>query len=105
MQELYGLGARRIGVFGLPAIGCVPSQRTIGGGFDRACLDSSNEAAMLFNSKLFTQMDALGKKFSDARLVYLDSYNGLLNMIQNHAKYGNQITNQLHSLPLSMAPH
>nr|KYP38586.1 GDSL esterase/lipase EXL3 [Cajanus cajan] len=91
-EELYGLGARRIGVFGLPAIGCVPSQRTIGGGSDRACFDSSNQAAMLFNSKLLSQMNALGKKFSDARLVYLDSYNGLLNMIQNPSKYGFEVT-------------
>ena len=89
MQELYGLGARRIGVFGLPVIGCVPSQRTIGGGMRRACSDSSNQAAILFNSKLFSQMDALQRKFSDARLVYLDSYNPLLDMLQNPAKYGN----------------
>ncbi|TKY55936.1 GDSL esterase/lipase EXL3 [Spatholobus suberectus] len=92
LQKLYGLGARRIGVFGLPAIGCVPSQRTIGGGLDRACFDSSNQAAILFNSKLLSQMDALAKKFSDARIVYLDSYNGLLNMTQNPAKYGFEVT-------------
>lgn len=89
MQKLYGLGARRIGVFGLPVIGCVPSQRTLGGSLNRACLDSSNQAAMLFNSKLSTQMVVLGKKFSDSRLVYLDSYNGFLNMLQNPAKFGN----------------
>ncbi|XP_027347796.1 GDSL esterase/lipase EXL3-like [Abrus precatorius] len=88
LQELYGLGARRIGVFGLPAVGCVPSQRTIGGGMHRTCFDSSNQAATLFNSKLSYQMDALGKKFSDARLVYLDSYNALLDMIQTPDKYG-----------------
>ncbi|KAK7360240.1 hypothetical protein VNO77_02223 [Canavalia gladiata] len=88
LQELYELGARRIGVFGLPAIGCVPSQRTIGGGMYRACSESSNQGAILFNSKLFSQMDALGKRFSDARLVYLDCYNALMDMIQNPAKYG-----------------
>ncbi|XP_061358991.1 GDSL esterase/lipase EXL3-like [Gastrolobium bilobum] len=88
LQELYGVGARRIGVFGLPVIGCVPSQRTIGGGMQRACSDSSNQAAILFNSKLFSQMDALGKKFSDAKLVYLDSYNPFMDILQNPAKYG-----------------
>ncbi|KAH1058735.1 hypothetical protein AAZX31_02G043800 [Glycine max] len=94
LQKLYGLGARRIGVFGLPVIGCVPSQRTLGGSLNRACLDSSNQAAMLFNSKLSTQMVVLGKKFSDSRLVYLDSYNGLLNMLQNPAKYGFEVTDR-----------
>ncbi|CAJ1942313.1 unnamed protein product [Sphenostylis stenocarpa] len=91
-EALYGIGARRIGVFGLPAIGCVPSQRTVGGGFDRQCVEFSNQAAMLFNSKLSYQMDALGKKFSDAKLVYLDSYHGLLNMIQDPAKYAKSQT-------------
>jgi len=89
MQTLYEIGARRIGVFGLPAIGCVPSQRTMAGGLDRACAESSNEAAVLFNSKLSSQMDALEKKLPDAKLVYLDCYNGLINMIQDPAKYGN----------------
>ncbi|KAI3464803.1 hypothetical protein Pfo_021466 [Paulownia fortunei] len=31
VQDLYGLGARRIGVSGLPPIGCLPSQRTLRG--------------------------------------------------------------------------
>ncbi|KAJ1413039.1 SGNH hydrolase superfamily [Sesbania bispinosa] len=89
LQELYGVGVRRIGVFSIPVIGCVPSQRTIGGGIFRTCSHSSNQAAILFNSKLFSQMSALQKKFSDARLVYLDSYNPLLDILQNPDKYGN----------------
>lgn len=89
MQELYGLGARRIGVVGLPVLGCVPSQRTIDGGISRACSDFENQAAVLFNNKLSSQMDALKKQFQEARLVYLDLYNPLLHLIQNPAKYGN----------------
>lgn len=90
MQELYGLGARKVGVIGLPVLGCVPSQRTIQGGIQRACADFENQAVMLFNNKLSSQVDALSKKFPETRLVYLDIYNPLLNMIQNPAKYGNQ---------------
>ncbi|MED6217403.1 hypothetical protein PIB30_017463 [Stylosanthes scabra] len=88
LQELYELGARRIGVFSVPVIGCVPSQRTIGGGILRTCSDSSNQAAILFNSKLSKQMDALQMNFPDARFVYLDSYNPFLDMLQNPTKYG-----------------
>lgn len=89
MQELYGLGARRIGVFGVPAIGCMPSQRTIDGGILRACSLSANLAASLFNSKLASLMDALNLKFPEAKLVYLDAYNPLLTLIQNPSRYGN----------------
>lgn len=77
-------------MIGLPALGCVPSQRTIKGGLLRNCSDSENQATMLFNTKLSSQIDALSKKFPEARLVYLDIYNPLLKMIQNPAKYGNK---------------
>jgi phospholipase/lecithinase/hemolysin len=88
-QELYELGARRIGVLSLPAIGCVPSQRTLADGIQRGCSKSANQAAILFNSKLSSQMDSLNNRLPDARLVYLDIYNPLLALIQNPAHYGN----------------
>ena len=88
-QELYGLGARRIGVLSLPSIGCVPSQRTVAGGILRGCSESANQAAILFNSKLSSQMDSINKRLPDARLVYLDVYNPLLAIVQNPSQYGN----------------
>ena len=88
-QELYGLGARRIGVLSLPSIGCVPSQRTLAGGILRGCSESANQAAILFNSKLSSQMDSINKRLPDARLVYLDIYNPLLALIQNPSQYLN----------------
>lgn len=93
-QELYGQGARRIGVLSVPAIGCVPSQRTLGGGIERECYEIINQAARLFNSKLSSQIDSLNKKLPDARLVYLDIYNSLLSLIQNPSKYGFQVANK-----------
>lgn len=88
MQELYGVGARRIGVFSIPVIGCVPSQRTLGGGMQRACSNSTNQAAIMFNSKLFSKMSSLRKKFSDAKFVYLESYSTFMDILQHPHKYG-----------------
>lgn len=90
MQELYGLGGRRIGVIGMPNIGCVPSQRTIRGGIQRGCSDLENQAATLFNSKLVSQIEAFQHQFLEAKLVYLDIYNPLMDITQNPTKYGNQ---------------
>ena len=42
---------------------------------------------MLFNNKLSSQ---IGKLLPGDRLVYLDIYNRLLDMIQNPTKHGNQ---------------
>lgn len=91
-KELYGIGARRIGVINLPPIGCVPSQRTLGGGILRECSESSNEAAKLFNSKLSSTIDSLNKELPNVRLVYLDIYNQLVSLIQNPAQYGFEVT-------------
>ncbi|AES95175.1 putative triacylglycerol lipase [Medicago truncatula] len=94
LQELYGLGARRIGVIGMPNIGCVPSQRTIGGGIERGCSDFENQAARLFNSKLVSKMDAFENKFPEAKLVYLDIYTSLSQLVQNPAKYGFEVADK-----------
>ncbi|CAB4296128.1 unnamed protein product [Prunus armeniaca] len=71
LKGLYALGARRIGVFGAPPIGCLPSQRTLGGGMLRDCVEKPNQAAMLFNSKLSAELDDLNKNLPNSNLVYM----------------------------------
>ncbi|CAN6541496.1 unnamed protein product [Malus baccata var. baccata] len=94
LQELYGLGARRIGVLSLPAIGCVASQRTLRGRIHRECSEPQNQAAILFNSKLSTQIDSFNKKLPEVRLVCLDIYYTLLFLILNSAQYGFEVANR-----------
>ena len=89
VKELYKLGVRRIGVFSAPPIGCLPSQRTLGGGIERQCAENYNDAAKLFNSKLSKRLDTLNHHLPNSRYVYVDVYNPLLDIIQNYQKYGN----------------
>ncbi|KAL4645514.1 hypothetical protein ACB092_02G240100 [Castanea dentata] len=91
LQELYALGARRIGVLSIPAIGCLPVQRTLRGGLQRSCSVSLNQAAILFNSKLSSQLDNLNKKLPAAKLVYMDMYYRLLNLIQHPTEHGFEV--------------
>ncbi|KAJ6736425.1 GDSL ESTERASE/LIPASE EXL3 [Salix viminalis] len=88
VQELYKLGARRIGVFSAPPVGCVPAQRTLAGGVERECAQNLNEAAKLFNSKLSKKLDSLASSLPSGRFVYMDIYNPFLDLIQNPRKYG-----------------
>ncbi|CAI9116955.1 OLC1v1018254C1 [Oldenlandia corymbosa var. corymbosa] len=88
IQDLYGIGARKIGVFGLPPIGCVPSQRTLKGGLERDCAENFNEMVQLFNTKLSAEINHLNTKYPDARIVYGDIYNLPLDLIYNPQKYG-----------------
>lgn len=88
VKELHKLGARRIGVLSAPPIGCVPSQRTLAGGIQRDCAEEYNYAAKLFNSKLSRELDSLNHNLPNSRIVYIDIYNPLLDIIVNHQRYG-----------------
>ncbi|BAT77672.1 hypothetical protein LR48_Vigan09g033500 [Vigna angularis] len=90
LKELYGLGARRIGVLSAPPIGCVPSQRTLAGGLERECAGDYNYAAKLFNSKLSSKLDSLSE-LPDSRIVYIDVYNPLMDIIVNYQSYGYEV--------------
>ncbi|KAH7850121.1 hypothetical protein Vadar_028209 [Vaccinium darrowii] len=94
VQDLYGLGARRIGVFGIPPIGCVPSQRTLGGGPQRNCVEKYNAAARLFNKKLSLNLNSINHDLPNARMVYIDAYSLPLDLIRNPPKYGFEIGNK-----------
>ncbi|KAK4275086.1 hypothetical protein QN277_018225 [Acacia crassicarpa] len=88
VKELYEAGVRRIGVFSSPPIGCVPFQRTLAGGVERKCVDTCNEAAQLFNSKLSQELASLNRQLLGSRIVYVDVYNPLLDVIVNYQQYG-----------------
>ncbi|RZB70256.1 GDSL esterase/lipase EXL1 [Glycine soja] len=90
-KELYGLGARRIAVFSAPPLGCLPSQRTLAGGLERKIVVNINDAAKLFNNKLSKELDSLNHNFQDSRIVYIDVYNPLFDIIINYKKYGYKV--------------
>ncbi|KAL5719192.1 hypothetical protein ACHQM5_012004 [Ranunculus cassubicifolius] len=94
LQELYNLGARRMLVFSVPPIGCVPSQRTVQGGISRECVEEQNSAAIMFNSKLNSVIDGFNNKFEGGKVVYADIYYSLLNIIRNPHPYGFQVVNK-----------
>ncbi|KAL2346230.1 hypothetical protein Fmac_000230 [Flemingia macrophylla] len=94
VKELYKLGARRIGVLSAPPIGCVPSQRTLAGGIERDCAENYNYAAKLFNSKLSREMNSLNHKLPNSRIVYIDVYNPLLDIIVNYRRYGYKVADR-----------
>ncbi|KAM0006463.1 putative triacylglycerol lipase [Helianthus debilis subsp. tardiflorus] len=94
LQDIYKLGARRIAVFGAPPIGCVPSQRTLGGGGLRACAEEYNQAAQIYNSKLQPETQYLNSTLAQSRIVYIDIYTPLLAIIQNPLQYGIEVVDR-----------
>ncbi|MED6137280.1 hypothetical protein PIB30_063631 [Stylosanthes scabra] len=93
-KELYDLGARRVAIFNIPPLGCIPFQRTAAGGIQRDCAQNINDAAEFFNAKLSHQIDSFNQQFPDARNVYIDVYTPLLDIILNYQKYGFKVGNR-----------
>ncbi|CAI0541143.1 unnamed protein product [Linum tenue] len=87
-QQLYKLGARRIGLGNLPPTGCVPAVRDVVGGQERECSEGLNRRMRLFNTKLAGAVSKMNAELPGARIVVFDFYNVVLSIIQNSASYG-----------------
>lgn len=73
----------------VPPVGCIPAQRTLGGGPERKCVERYNEAAELFNKKLSAELDCLNShQFHATVAVFMDVYGPFLDIIHNPQKYG-----------------
>nr|ABO21003.1 anther-specific proline rich protein [Brassica rapa subsp. pekinensis] len=83
--QLYGYGARRIGVIGTPPLGCTPSQRVKD---KKICDEEINYAAQLFNSKLAIILSQLSETLRNSTLVYMDIYSIFSKILESPAHYG-----------------
>lgn len=94
MQNLYKTGARRIAVAGLPPIGCVPVQVTIGSVLpstnflQRECVEEQNTDSQAYNQQLDALTSTWQSGLQGSRIVYADIYNPIDDMIQNPNNYG-----------------
>ncbi|ONK65296.1 uncharacterized protein A4U43_C07F35670 [Asparagus officinalis] len=88
VQDLYRLGARRIGVTSLPPLGCLPAAITIYGFGSNDCVSRLNNDSLNFNKKLEAAGEALKKAHPDLKLVVFDIYNPLLDLIKNPGNNG-----------------
>ncbi|EEF33731.1 GDSL esterase/lipase At5g03820 [Ricinus communis] len=81
IQNLYQLGARRIGVTGLPPTGCLPAAITLFGAGSNQCVERLNRDAISFNNKLNSTSQSLVSNLPGLKLVVFDIYQPLLDMI------------------------
>lgn len=95
MQELYGLGARRIGVTSLPPIGCVPAAITLFGYGSNSCVQSLNNVALKFNKKMNLSTTKISKQYPKLKIAIFDIYKPLLDIVHNPSKSGTYRLNKL----------
>lgn len=87
-QELFDLGGNNIAVLGLPPLGCLPSQITLYGKGKPDCIEEFNAVAVKFNEKFIAMIDELKPTFRGGRLVYLDIYYSISDIVKNPGNYG-----------------
>ncbi|CAI9107082.1 OLC1v1006364C1 [Oldenlandia corymbosa var. corymbosa] len=89
MQEIYDLGCRHIVVCGLPPMGCMPLLKSAQfHPFSRTCLENVNSVAQSYNGKLKNLLQEAHSELPGSKILYADTYNPLLHMIQNPTRYG-----------------
>ncbi|KAJ3678589.1 hypothetical protein LUZ60_002392 [Juncus effusus] len=96
IEQLQTTGARNIGLVGLPPIGCIPSQRTLGGGIARDCEPRRNYGAQLFNSGIQKEFEKILKRphTQGTKLTYINIYDILIDLIQQPEAYGFEETHK-----------
>ncbi|KAM0931827.1 hypothetical protein ACQ4PT_000107 [Festuca glaucescens] len=80
VTQLYGMGARRIGVFSLPPFGCVPLAIAVFGRSSSNCVPRLNNDSERFNMKLSAAVKSLSNRHQDLKIVVLDIYKPLYNL-------------------------
>lgn len=93
-QNLYALGARRIGVTTLSPLGCLPAAITLFGSDSNECVARLNNDAVSFNRKLNTTSLSLQKSVPDLKLVILDIYQPLYDLVTKPSENGKHLQNQ-----------
>ncbi|KAF8087702.1 hypothetical protein N665_0570s0016 [Sinapis alba] len=94
VQRLHDAGARRITVAGLPPIGCLPVQVTLGTVtlprifHHRICTENQNSDSQIYNQKLLKLNFRLSQRLQGSKILYLDIYTPIMDMIKHPNKYG-----------------
>lgn len=92
VQDLLNEGAQKIGVVGIPPIGCLPAIITLNSKnpiFGRECNESLNALSRDVNQMLQNNLKRLERP--GTKIVYADIYTPIINMVQQKTKYGKSI--------------
>ncbi|RZC90934.1 hypothetical protein C5167_028767 [Papaver somniferum] len=82
VQNLYKLGARKIGVTSLPPLGCLPAAITLFGTLGSSqCVPRLNRDATAFNNKLNSTAIALQSRLPGLVMVVFDIYTPLYSFV------------------------
>ncbi|KAH9713845.1 GDSL esterase/lipase 1 [Citrus sinensis] len=88
VKEIYKKGGRKFGILNLGPMGCVPAMKELVPSFPGSCLEDGVELPKLHNKALFKALVQLESQLKGIVYANHDSYNSILNRINNPSKYG-----------------
>jgi phospholipase/lecithinase/hemolysin len=88
IRDLYGLGARKLSLTGVPPMGCLPLERLTNFLEDHDCNEEYNNVALEFNGKLNNMVRRLNKELRGLKIVFADAYHIVYQMIRRPSLYG-----------------
>ncbi|KAG8383655.1 hypothetical protein BUALT_Bualt04G0036500 [Buddleja alternifolia] len=91
LARLYEVGARKMVFHGLGPLGCIPSQRAKSR--RGQCLTQVNLWVQQFNSKVQKLIENLNAHLPSSHLTFADTYQAVLDLIDNPTKYGFKVSN------------
>ncbi|KAK1654006.1 hypothetical protein QYE76_071811 [Lolium multiflorum] len=88
IAELYGAGARRIGVMSLPPMGCYPVAITVAGLGNDWCVPWLNTIAQRFNGKIGAAVNSMSGRYHDLKISHLDIYTPIYGLVASPWSHG-----------------
>jgi hypothetical protein len=89
LQALYENGARKIVVFGVGPLGCIPNVLFRFQSPDGSCIeDPVNKLVRSFNSALQVSLQKLMEKYDGLYILYAETYKKIIEFTQNSSSYG-----------------
>lgn len=95
VEDLYKLGGRKFGVYGIPPPGCLPLSKTLHGQpHVEGCIEELNHVAISYNTKLKATIQRIEAHLQDIKVVYVNIYDIFFDIVTNPSKYGFETSNR-----------
>ncbi|KAL0324187.1 UNVERIFIED_CONTAM: GDSL esterase/lipase [Sesamum calycinum] len=92
IQNLYNANVRNVVVMGLAPIGCAPYYLWLYDSPNGQCVEMINNMIMEFNFDMRFMVEELNHKLPGANIVFCDAFEGSMDIIKNHDRYGFNVT-------------
>ncbi|ERN08242.1 hypothetical protein AMTRI_Chr09g17750 [Amborella trichopoda] len=89
LKRLHTFGARKFVVVDVGPLGCIPLIRALNLVANGGCSSDANKAVVGYNKKLYQMLQKLNIELGpQAIFVYANSYDIVMDIVQNRSKYG-----------------